>query len=143
MRSLSCAAGMRSSFSRNALGAVLSISPGLPSAPQQLRQLGEVRRHAAGLVLREQLKRDRAAACDPSRYSDPRAVAARALEGAFGSDIGGSPEAEKRYSPAEFNPCPSELRQFQGRFRGQIVVWCGPSVIVSQGAIALKSPTRG
>jgi len=42
---------MRSSFSRNALGAALLISPGLQSAaPQQLRQLGEVGRHAAGLV---------------------------------------------------------------------------------------------
>jgi len=51
MRSPSCAAGMRSSFSRNALGAALLISPGLQSAaPQQLRQLGEVGRHAAGLV---------------------------------------------------------------------------------------------
>jgi hypothetical protein len=30
------------------------------------------------------------------------------------------------------------LRHFQGRFRGQIVVWCGPSVIASQGTIALK-----
>jgi len=35
-------------------------------------------------------------------------------------------------------PMPLELRQFQGRFRGQIVVWCGPSVIVSQATIALK-----
>jgi hypothetical protein len=49
-----------------------------------------------------------------------------ALEGPFGSDIGGRSEAEKRYSPAECTHAPPNCVSFRADFEGRLSFGVAP-----------------